>query len=655
MKNRPTPRGSWRGVALVSAFAALLGGAAWWARFAFVGGAVARPTPAAAPASIPEAPPSTSDYSRRVVAYLNETEPVTREELGEYLIARHGPEKLGVLVNKRVIERACLERGIEVTAAEVDSALAESAQALNMDGDAFRKTFLSRYRMNLMEWKHEVLLPRLLLTKLCRDQVRISAEDLQHAFEASHGEKLECRIILYPDTEQGRQKALQEYNTIRSSPEAFEEAAKNQFRSEFNACAGKIKPFGRHEMNDPALDEIAFRLQPGEISQVIVTRQGPAVLQCLARLPAETGVRFEDVRDQLFKDLVDKAVTQRMKEIVPELKRKAQAQLLLTRPTSGSAPMLAAGTGEPRPNQVVAVFNGNVPITREELGEYLITCFGEEKLEFLVNRKIIDKECAARHVSVSDQDVDAGLREDLKKLGGNITADVFVKEFLSQYKKTLYEYREDAVRSRLLLTKLSQDRVRITEEDLRKTFEAHYGEKLLCRMIMWPPDQTKFALSDYARIRDSEEAFAQKAKQQASPTLAAKAGQLDPFGHWTLDDLNVEQEAFKLQPGEVSSLIGTPAGHVVIKCDRRIPPEKGATLEQVRPQLEQEARARNLQVEIGVVFADLQQKAHPQLMLRDSAKPVDLRAETSRALSDLPAEERARLGLPAAASPEPAH
>ncbi len=127
------------------------------------------------------------------------------------------------------------------------------------------------------------------------------------------------------------------------------------------------------------------------------------------------------------------------------------------------------------------------------------------------------------------------------------------------------------------------------------------------------------------------------------------------FGRWTLDDPVVEQEAFKLQPGEVSSLIGTRQGHVVIKCDRRIPPETGVTLEKKRAELEQEVRARNVQVEMGVVFADLQKKAHPQLMLRDSNKPVDLKAETSRALSDLPEEERTRLGLPAAVSPEPGH
>ncbi len=168
-------------------------------------------------------------------------------------------------------------------------------------------------------------------------------------------------------------------------------------------------------------------------------------------------------------------------------------------------------------------------------------------------------------------------------------------------------------------------------------------------MILWPKDQIKFALAEYPRLRDSEEAFAQAAKQQASPSLAARGGKLPPFGRWSLDNrvldsgANIEAEAFKLQPGEVSVLIGTPEGHVVIKCDRRIPPDTGVTLEQVRPELQQEVRARKVQIEMGVAFKELWTKAHPNLILRDASRPVDVRGETSRALSDLPAEEKAHI------------
>src|SRR4051812_33957600 len=78
------------------------------------------PTPT--PLPVPE--PS-SEYKNQVVAYIYGTTPITREDLGEYLIARQGVEKLELLINKKIIDRACQQRGIEVTAAEVDTALAE--------------------------------------------------------------------------------------------------------------------------------------------------------------------------------------------------------------------------------------------------------------------------------------------------------------------------------------------------------------------------------------------------------------------------------------------------------------------------------------------------------------------------------------------------
>src|SRR5262245_15099175 len=62
------------------------------------------PAPAAQkPAEAPIAPPSGSDYSNRVVAYIYNTIPITREDLGEYLIERYGADKLELLVNKRII------------------------------------------------------------------------------------------------------------------------------------------------------------------------------------------------------------------------------------------------------------------------------------------------------------------------------------------------------------------------------------------------------------------------------------------------------------------------------------------------------------------------------------------------------------------------
>jgi parvulin-like peptidyl-prolyl isomerase len=584
-------------------------------------------TPPAAPAEVPV----TSDYQRRVVAYVWETEPVTREELGEYLIARHGPEKLGVLLNKRLIDDVCRQQGIEVTGAEVETAVAADLPA-TPDRAKVLKQLLGRYKMNLHEWKEEVIRPRLQLSRLCRAQVHVGDDEIRRAFEALHGEKVQCRVIFYPGNAEGLKAAQADYGQVRDSADAFDRKARQQYLPKYAAEGGKILPLGHCQDMAPELDRALFQLRPGEVSEVVQTAEGFGIFKCVRHIPAEP-ITLDSVRDKLAQQVFERKVGEQLKVVMQQLREQTRPEILLKRPKPGGPPVMPEGSGPARPGQVVARYNGGQPVTREELGEYLIACYGAETLELLVNRRIIDRECARRKITVTEAEVDAGLAEDLKKL--NVDERVFRKQLLNGYGKTLYEYREDAVQSRLMLAGLARDRVKVTDDELRMAFEAYYGERLECRIILWPPDQTKFALEAYPKIRDSEEAFADAAQHQASPTLAAKGGRIDRFGRHTLGDDNLEREAFRLRPGHVSTLIGTPQGNVVIKCDRRIPPDTARTIEKERASLEGEVRRKKVQVEMQVVFNELSAQAHPKLLLTNPDKPSDLASEVRKELAEV--------------------
>jgi len=66
----------------------------------------------------------------------------------------------------------------------------------------------------------------------------------------------------------------------------------------------------------------------------------------------------------------------------------------------------------------------------------------------------------------------------------------------------------------------------VTPEELRKAFESQYGEKVECRIILWPHAKEKEALDQYSKLRDNETAFAavkelyQKEKLLVSPSSA---------------------------------------------------------------------------------------------------------------------------------------
>ncbi len=624
---RPLARPAVRRVALAAVVVAVAV-VTWCCRGSFVHRADAQPAPAQPPAPAPTPAPAravVSDYADRVVAYIHKYQPITRQDLGEFLVARHGADKLPLLVNKRILDHACRQHNIVVTAAEIESALADELKGLAMSRKTFLDTVLKRYKKNLYEFKEDILRPRLQLTRLVQPTLTVSEDELRKAYDSAWGEKVECRLILWPAGQE--QKAMDQYASLRDSEAAFAAAAQKQPNSGLASTGGRIKPISRYSM-DPQIEAEAFKLQPGQVSTLIKTSEGTVMLRCDRRIPADTTVNFDAVRDKVAGEIRERKLHVAMGQAFQTLRQQANPVIRLQktdRPRQGPTPP---------PDEVVATFNRDVPITREELGEFLIARFGAEKLEYLVNRRILDLACKEKNITISEEEVDQALASDLKPL--NLDRAHFEKDLLSKWGKTLYEWREDVIKTRLMLQKLCQGRVKWTEDELRKCFEAHYGERLECRMVLYPPDQERFARSEYERLRSSEAEFDRKARSQPSPTLAQNAGKLPPFGRFSLGDDNLEREAFRLQPGEVSPLVGTPQGLVVLKCDKRIPPDDKVKMEQVREQLIKETREKKMQIEMHLAFNELRKRAEPQLLLQGTGQPEDLMAEMKKLNADLP-------------------
>ena len=103
----------------------LTGVAVLWGRVGSPSRALATPPAPQQVAAEPRAEATSAtqgaDYSKQAVAYIFDTVQITREELGEYLIARFGAERLNNFVNRRIIEIAAQKQGITVTEAEVEA------------------------------------------------------------------------------------------------------------------------------------------------------------------------------------------------------------------------------------------------------------------------------------------------------------------------------------------------------------------------------------------------------------------------------------------------------------------------------------------------------------------------------------------------------
>ena len=300
--------------------------------------------------------------------------------------------------------------------------------------------------------------------------------------------------------------------------------------------------------------------------------------------------------------------------------------------TAPAAPPPAAGD-----KRVIAYIHGSTPVTREEFGDYLIQLHGQDRVRLFVNRRIIEMAAARRGIVVTPQEISAVIDQDCAKLGMN-KAD-FLKNVLAQkYGKTELEWREDVIKPRLMVQAMCKDQLNLTEPELRKVYENLYGEKIQCKVILWPKGSEKDILRVYDAIRKDDKAFDDAARAQPYSDLQANGGKLDPIGrHSGPGTAKIEEIAFRLKDGQVSEMIDTGNGILVIKRLHAIPRKTGVTFESVLPQLRQELTDRQMDQLVPAMFKKLNEEAKPLFILRPKDETREEMEERSKRLGVDPA------------------
>jgi hypothetical protein len=272
--------------------------------------------------------------------------------------------------------------------------------------------------------------------------------------------------------------------------------------------------------------------------------------------------------------------------------------------TSPAAPPKLRPPAVNNSQRVVALIYDDIPITREELGEFLIARYGAERLEQLVNRRIIEHMCAKQGITVTEQEIESGWKEELARL--NITEKEFTEKMLKAHGKSLFEWKEDVIRPSLLMGKLCRQKITASEDDLRKMFEHLYGKKVRCKWMVWPKEQGDAARRGYEETRRRLEAPDAKGLEV---TLVGR-----PIGDEMSD---LAEEAFKLKPGEVSPLRTARDGSFfVIQCVGFVAAVEGKTFAEERPRLMKEVIDHKIAAEMPRLFKAYREEARPRILLR---------------------------------------
>jgi hypothetical protein len=259
----------------------------------------------------------------------------------------------------------------------------------------------------------------------------------------------------------------------------------------------------------------------------------------------------------------------------------------------------------PRQTPVAVIF-GNVPITRDELADHLLSRMSAKQLDGYVNRRIIEQACKKADIIVTNAEVDEYLKKQPK---GTLFQPGFLARLREQH-MTLQQWKEDVVRPQLMLEKLIRSRGPITEKELRRAYEERYGEKVECHALILASASRATAEDIARRLRTEQTSFEQEAAR------AHPQKKVVPFvvNRHHRGARELEKAAFALEPGEVSQPIELDRAWIILRCKRRIRADRAPSFEDVRDRLKSEVAQRRAKTNSGDFFKELKAQARVKLL-----------------------------------------
>lgn len=274
------------------------------------------------------------------------TDAIYWDELAEECIVRHGTEVLDNLINRKIIEQATAQKGIQVSEEEVNHEISRVATKFGMGVEQWYQYLQSERETSVANYRRDVIWPMLALKKLAGSEVKINDKDLQEAFVREYGERVRAKAIVMDNL----RRATVVSEKLNANPEDFDTLVReNSVDPTSRALGGAIPPIQRYSGNPGslALEEQAFKLKEGEFSPVVQVETQYIILRCEGRTePVVTSL--DEVKDQLLDDLKERKTQELVAGLFNQLKTEIRVDNYLTKRSEGkgaSAPAPIQQTG----------------------------------------------------------------------------------------------------------------------------------------------------------------------------------------------------------------------------------------------------------------------------------------------------------------------
>ncbi|MCA9264637.1 MAG: peptidylprolyl isomerase [Planctomycetales bacterium] len=532
------------------------------------------------------------------VAVVN-SEKISRRELANECLRRFGTTILESEVNKYLIRQACRDRQVQITEQEVDAEVERVAAGLRLTVDKFYGVIEDERNIDRQQYRRDIVWPMLALRRLAAGQLEVSQEEIAKAYETEFGPRVQVRMIAVSDVN----KAKQIHVRLSQNPSDFERLAKEHSEDPNSAAASGMIPPVRRYVGDPVVEKTVFALKPDEVSPIVHVADQYLIFRCDRHIPA-TRVSVEE-KGRVAEDLKQRISDVKLRDAASQLFQQLQADAKVVN-VMNDAELRKQMPG------VAATINGG-QITLADLGEQCVVRHGLDVLEGEINRKLLEQALRRRSLQVTKADIDEEIQRAAESFGfandqGQVDVKAWLDKVTTEGEITVDIYVRDVVWPSVALKKLVTSEVTITEEDLQRSFQANYGERVNVLAIVMNDQRTAHKVFDLARNNDTEKFFGELAHQYSvEPVSRANYGQVPPIRKFGGEPV-LEKEAFQLKPGEHSGVVALGDKFIVLRCLGRTKPVV-QNMNAVRDELVKDIREKKVRLAMTDEFDRLKENA----------------------------------------------
>ncbi len=184
-------------------------------------------------------------------------------------------------------------------------------------------------------------------------------------------------------------------------------------------------------------------------------------------------------------------------------------------PVAQKTPVTPVSTNQTVPStkpvhKIAAVVNGE-QITREELGKECLRRYGNEVLESMVNRSLIQNACREANIQITEQDVSDEIGRIAQKF--KLPVERWIAMLKEERGIAEDQYRREIIWPTLALRMLAADKIQVSEAELRRAFESERGPSVRVRIIA--TSRESVAREALAKAKANPDAFPEIAKRYA--------------------------------------------------------------------------------------------------------------------------------------------